>query len=144
MGKISLFVLRTGHRSTERIAREAPRQTFLDSVEVLMETLHSLLPKMWGDQEDLPFLLEDLARFGITTKEALAALIGKHYNTLLCEQKELLELIGQATAGFMPCCNNLNYSQAGMVRMALYHEFGHAWCRYANSLPVNRAGSGGK
>lgn len=83
-------------------------------------------------------LVDDLARFGICDMEDLFALMGKHSERLWDEQKELDVLIGTAAVHFMPSYHDCSYTRAGLVRLALHLEFGEAWCKYVQSLPVVR------
>ncbi len=83
-------------------------------------------------------LVDDLARFGICDMEELFVLMGKHWERLGDEQKELDALMQTATLHFMPSYNYCSYTRAGLVRLALYLEFGRAWCEYVRSLPVAR------
>jgi hypothetical protein len=92
----------------------------------------------YSDRKDEILLLEDLTLFGIHNRVRLCVLIGKHWDRLLDEQRELRVLIEKATAGFMPSCNDCSYTRAGLVRVAMQLEFGRAWWRYVQALPVVR------
>ncbi len=83
-------------------------------------------------------LMDDLARFDICDVEKLSVLIGKHWDMLRNAEKELNELIRTATLNFMPSCNDCSYTRAGLVRLAMDFEFGRAWHKYIQSLPVVR------